>query len=76
MLDDPAVALAWPAGLNDVDELTGTGRHDGNAIGKHRRFVQRVGDEEHGRAGLPPHAQQLVAHEQAGLLVERAERFV
>ncbi len=32
--------------------------------------------EEHGRAGLAPQAQQLIAHQQARLLVERAERLV
>ena len=33
-------------------------------------------DQEHRRAGLAPHAQQLVAHQQPRLLVERAERLV
>ncbi len=33
-------------------------------------------DEEDGGAGLAPEAKQLVAHEQPGLLVERAEGLV
>ena len=54
----------------------GPRRHHGDAVGQHRRLVERVGDEEHGRAGLPPQPQHLVAHQQARLLVERAERLV
>ena len=33
-------------------------------------------DQEHGRAGLAPHPQQLVAHQQPRLLIEGAERLV
>ena len=35
-----------------------------------------MGDEQDGGAGLAPQAQQLVAHQEARLLVERAERLV
>src|SRR5512134_1326556 len=74
--DDGRVALAWPAGGDDVEEAPGARRHHADAVGEHGGLVQRVGDEQDGGAGLAPQAQQLVAHQQARLLVERAERLV
>ena len=74
--DDAAVARARPAGRDDVDEAAGPRRHDADPVGQHRRLVERMGDEHDGRAGLAPDAQQLVAHQQPRLLVERAERLV
>src|SRR5256885_13050294 len=50
-LDDAAVAVAWPAGFNHIDDAPGSRRHDADAVGQHRRLVERVGDEEHGRRG-------------------------
>ena len=76
VLDDAAVALARPAGLDDVDEAAGPRRHHADAVGEHRGLVERMGDQEHGRAGRAPQAQQLVAHQEPRLLVERAERLV
>ena len=35
-----------------------------------------MGDQQHGGAGLAPQPQHFVAHQQARLLVERAERLV
>ena len=70
------VALARPAGGDDVEKAPGTRGHHADPVGEHRRFVQRVGDQQHRGAGLAPQAQQLVAHQQARLLVERAERLV
>ncbi len=35
-----------------------------------------MGDEKDGGAGVPPKTQELVAHQQAGLLIERSEGFV
>ena len=43
---------------------------------EHRGFVERMGDQQDGGAGLAPQPQQLVAHQEARLLVERAERLV
>ena len=54
----------------------GPRRHHADAVGEHRRLVERVGDEEDRRRGLAPQAQELVAHQEARLLVERAERLV
>ena len=41
-----------------------------------RRLVERMGDQQHGGAGLAPELEQFVAHQQPRLLVERAERLV
>ena len=62
--------------VDDVDEAAGPRRHHADAVGQHRRLVERMRDQQHGRAGLAPQPQQLVAHQQPGLLVERAERLV
>jgi hypothetical protein len=35
-----------------------------------------MGDQQHGRAGLAPQAQKLLAHQQPRLLVEGAERLI
>ncbi len=64
------------AGGHDVDEAAGARRHHADAVGQHRRLVEGVGDEQHGGPGLAPQAQEFVAHEQAGLLVQRAERLI
>ena len=70
------VALARPAGLDDLHEAAGTRRHGADAVGQHGRLVERVGDQQHGGAGAPPQPQHLVAHQQPRLRVERAERLV
>ena len=74
--DDAAVALARPAGLDEVDEHARACRHHADAVGQHCRLVEGVRDEQDGGAGFAPKAQQLIAHEQPGLLVERAEGLV
>ncbi len=74
--DDRAVALARPTGLDDLDETAGPRRHDADAVRQHGRLVERMGDQQHGGAGLAPQPQQLVAHQQPRLLIERAERLV
>src|SRR5215813_13614610 len=58
---DAAVARAWPAGGHDIDEAAGPRRHDGDPVGQHGGLVERMGDQHHGRAGLAPDAQELVA---------------
>ena len=63
-------------GLDNVDQAPRPRRHHADAVGQHRRLVEGMRDEEDRRAGLAPHAQQLVAHQQARLLVERAEGLV
>ena len=75
-LDDAAVALARPVRLHHVDDAARPRRHDADAVGEHGRLVERVRDEEHGRRRLAPQAQEFVAHQEARLLVERAERLV
>ena len=47
---DAAVALARPVGLDDVDHAAGPRRHHADAVGQHRRLVERVRDQEDGRA--------------------------
>src|SRR5580700_8475134 len=74
--DDLAVALARPAGVDDLDEAAGPRRHGADPVGQHRRLVERVSDEEHGGAGGAPQPQHFVAHQEPGLRVERAERLV
>ena len=49
-LDDAAVALARPVRLDHVDDAARARRHDADAVGEHRRLVERVRDEEHGGA--------------------------
>src|SRR5260221_10701648 len=68
-----AVALARPAGLDHVEETARTCRHRADAVGQHGRLVERVGDQQHRRVGAPPQPQHLVAHQEPGLRVERAE---
>ncbi len=74
--DHAIVAVARPAGAHEVDEAAGARGHHADAVGQHRGLVEGVGDEQHARRGFTPQPQQLVAHEQAGLLVECAERLV
>ena len=74
--DDAAVALARPAGLDEIDEHARARRHHADAVRQQRGLVERVGDQQDGGAGLAPQLEQLVAHQQPGLLVERAERLV
>ncbi len=40
--------------LDDVDEPSRARRHDADAVGEHRRLVERVGDEEDRGPGLAP----------------------
>src|SRR6516165_12516647 len=76
LTDDCAVTLALPAGLDNLDETAGTGRHCSRPVGQHCGFVQRMRDQENSRAGAPPEAEHLLSHQQARLRVQRAERFV
>ena len=54
----------------------GRGRHDDDAVAHVNRFVDVVGDEQHGGAARLPEAQHFILHAHAGKGVERAERFV
>ena len=54
----------------------GSRRHHADAVGQHRGLIQRMGDQQHRRAGLAPELEQFVAHQQSRLLVERAEGLV
>ena len=54
----------------------GIGRHHQHPLAEERRLVDRVGDEQDGRAGLLPDAAQLLVQPVARDLVERAERLV
>ena len=74
--DQRGVALARPAGRHDVDEAAGPCRHHRDAVRQHRRLVQRMRDQHHRCSGFAPEPQQFLAHQQARLLVERAERLV
>src|SRR5947199_238706 len=50
--------------------------HDGHPGRQEERLVQAVRDEDHGLARAPPDVEQPLAHQEARLLVERAERLV
>ena len=52
--DDAAVALAPPAGLDEVDEHARACRHHADAVGQQGRLVEGVGDQQDGGAGLAP----------------------
>ena len=62
--------------FDDLDEAAGPCRHGADAVGQHGRLVERMGDQQHRRAGRAPESQHLVAHQKPRLRVERAERFV
>src|SRR3981081_4784552 len=51
------------------------GREHQDAVGQQQRLVDRMGDEQHGRALLFPDLQKLVLQLAAGLSVERTERL-
>src|SRR5215831_21012374 len=74
--DNLAVALARPAGYHDVKKAARTRRHCADSVGQHRRFVERVRDQQNGRPSAPPQAQHLIAHQQPCLRIERAEWLV
>ena len=73
---DAAVAFARPAGLDEVDEDARARRHHADPVRQQRGLVERVGYEKHRGAGHAPQIEQFVAHQQSGLLIERAEWFV
>ena len=51
-------------------------RHDHDAVGKRDRLFEIVGDEQHRLAVGVPQFQQQIAHDLAGLRIERPERLV
>src|SRR6185295_9471245 len=51
-------------------ESAGTPGHDQQPIGEEDRFVDTMGNEQHGAPGLLPDAHQLFAEERARLSVE------
>src|SRR5229473_5714687 len=73
--NDLAVALARPAGHDNFEESTGTGRHRADAVREDGRLVKRMRDQENGCPGAPPQPQHLVAHEQTRLRIESAKRL-
>src|SRR5438105_4709533 len=74
--DDLAVALARPAGDDDVEETPRTCRHRADAVGEHSGLVEGMGDQETRRAGPAPQTEHFIAHEQPRLRIKRAERLV
>ena len=52
------------------------GAHHRDAIAKHDRFFDVMGDENHGFLVALPDAQKLLAHDETGLRVEVGERLV
>ena len=71
-------AITWSHEL-DINlpiDSPGRLRHDQDAITHVDRFINVVGDEQHGGATIFPQAQHFVLHPHAGKGVERAERFI
>ena len=66
--------LEWH--LEYPEDGAGMGRHDDDAIGHGHRFIDRVRDEDHGFASLFPYSEDLLLEDEAGLLIECAERFI
>ena len=62
--------------VDDVADAAGPRRHHHDPVGEEHRLGDRVGDEDHGGAGLGADPHQLGLHALAGHLVERAERLV
>ena len=62
--------------LQLADHPTGPRRHHHDAVRQEHRFKHRMGDEDHGAAGLGPELQQVVVQLVAGDLVQRRKGFV
>ena len=65
------VAIAPETDIDDDGDAARTRRHHDDAVDEVDRLGDRVGDEDHRRAGLAADAQQLGLHVLAGHLVER-----
>src|SRR5580693_1854744 len=59
-----------------LDGSAGSRRHDGNAVAKEQRFIDVMGDEQHGLPARAPDARELLLHDAARLRIERAERLI
>src|SRR5262249_4726975 len=57
-------------------DLAGMRREQQNAVADQHRLRNRVGDEQHGEAGVRPELQQLLLHLAPGQRIERGERRV
>jgi hypothetical protein len=73
---DCAIAIAGPARLDDLDQLSRPRRHHADPVRKHGGLVESVCDKKNGSPGLSPNAQQFVTHQQTRLLIEGAERLI
>src|SRR5207237_1243082 len=69
-------AIGRPVAIDDLDDAAGPRAHHHDLARQEHRLGDRVGDEDHGLAGLLPQPQQLLVEVVAGDLVERAERLV
>ena len=69
-------ARARQSDLEHLLDAAGARRHHDHAVGEQHRLVDRVGDEQHGLAGLHPQVFQIDAHLLARQRIERAERLV
>ena len=62
--------------VDDLLDAAGLRGHHHGAVAEHQRLLDRVGDVDHGLAGLLPDAHQLGLQDRAVLRVERGERLV
>src|SRR5207248_2054936 len=75
-LPDVEGAIGRQVAIDDLDDAAGPRAHHHDLARQEHRLGDRVGDEDHGLAGLFPQPQQLLVEVVAGNLVERAERLV
>src|SRR6185312_12150947 len=73
---DRTVAVARPIRRDDVEEPSGSSRHDADTVREHGGFIQRMGNEQDARTRLAPETQHLVSHEEPRLLIQGTERFI
>jgi len=71
---DPA--RPWQRDRHLFADAPWTVRHDQDAIGEEERFIDVMGDEDHGGADAGPDIEQELLHHLARLRIEGSERLV
>ncbi|MDB6171998.1 MAG: hypothetical protein JWL59_1309 [Chthoniobacteraceae bacterium] len=73
-----AVAVPWPIKFDNDHAFNpaGTRAHDDDSIAHVDRFIDVVGDQNHGGLARPPEAQNFILHPHPGKGIEGAERLI
>ena len=70
------VARMRERNVDDLLDPAGLRGHHHGAVAEQQRLLDRVGDVDHGLAGLLPDAHQFGLQDHAVLRIERGERLV